>query len=192
MAVPVEWRRMLVERTGASLAGASLAGASLGGASLGGASLAGDELRAGGAKFWLRDWGPEWTGKWLELHRQVFVPPGGPAWTESRFTREFTRCAWWWPDRLVLVGTHDRLIGTVAWVGPVAPVMAINWLAVDPDYRGRGIGRALVVEVERRAAAAGVREVRATTLDVWRPAMGLYRKLGYQPVAELPPGVFEG
>lgn len=172
MARPVEWRRWLVERIGE--------GAAEGG------------LRPGAADYWLGDWRPEWTGQWLELHRQVFVRPGGPAWTEARFDREFTSRPWWRPDRLVLIGIGDRLIGTAAWVGPVAPVMAINWLVVEADYRGRGVGRALVVEVERRMAAAGAGEARATTLDMWRPAMELYRKLGYQPVAELPPGVFEG
>ncbi len=52
-------------------------------------------------------------------------------------------------------------------------------LAVEPDHQGRGIGRALMVELETRMVAQGVRklnlQVRADNLGV----AAFYEKLGY-------------
>ncbi len=56
----------------------------------------------------------------------------------------------------------------------------INYLAVDPDYRKRGLGRALMVEAELRLLREGCPkvnlQVRATNPEV----VAFYRRLGYE------------
>jgi len=62
-------------------------------------------------------------------------------------------------NELFLVAEHDgRIVGTIVggwdkWRGN------IYRLAVSPEYRRQGIGRALVQEVERRLAERGTRKI---------------------------------
>ena len=59
----------------------------------------------------------------------------------------------------------------------------LNSLAVDPRYRGRGIGSGLIEEVSRQARDEGFDRL---TLHVWadnRPARRLYRRAGFTVVA---------
>jgi ribosomal protein S18 acetylase RimI-like enzyme len=61
------------------------------------------------------------------------------------------------------------------------PSLNVHDLAVRPAYRGRGIGRLLLEEIERRALARGssklTLEVHATNVG----AMRLYRRFGFGP-----------
>jgi ribosomal protein S18 acetylase RimI-like enzyme len=92
---------------------------------------------------------------------------------------------------------HPAAFALLAWQGEVAvgaavcvwgfstftgcPSLNVHDLAVQPEYRGRGIGRLLLEEVERRARARGssklTLEVHATNVD----AMRLYRRFGFGP-----------
>jgi GNAT superfamily N-acetyltransferase len=59
----------------------------------------------------------------------------------------------------------------------------IKRMFVTARARGRGHARALLAELERRAAAAGLRRLRLITTEVLREARALYRAAGYQVVA---------
>jgi len=62
-------------------------------------------------------------------------------------------------DNLLLVAEHDnRLVGTImgGWDGWRGNIYR---LAVLPDYRRQGIGRALVQEVERQLLLKGTRRI---------------------------------
>ena len=61
----------------------------------------------------------------------------------------------------------DPELGTVAHLGR---------LAVRPETRGTALGVALVAEIERRAAARGLRVV---ALSAQTHALGFYERLGY-------------
>jgi [ribosomal protein S18]-alanine N-acetyltransferase len=61
--------------------------------------------------------------------------------------------------------------------GDVADVMTV---AVAPRARGRGLGRLLLVELERRAVARGAASVMLEVRADNAPARALYERVGYQ------------
>lgn len=67
-------------------------------------------------------------------------------------------------------------------------VAEIKRMFVSADARGRGHGRRLLAELERRAAAAGFRRVRLLTTEVLVEARELYRRAGYEVVDAPRPG----
>ena len=66
-----------------------------------------------------------------------------------------------------VLGTHD---GRKGW---------INRLAVLPERRGRGIGRALVAAVEERLRAMGIEIVTCLIEDWNEPSMAFFERIGY-------------
>ena len=63
----------------------------------------------------------------------------------------------------------------------------VKRMFVDPAYRGRGVGRALMERVIAEARARGHTVLRLGTLDDMDVAQALYRSLGFQPVARYRP-----
>jgi GNAT superfamily N-acetyltransferase len=59
----------------------------------------------------------------------------------------------------------------------------IKRMFVKARARGRGHARALLAELEHRAAAAGQRRLRLITTEVLHEARGLYEAAGYEVVA---------
>jgi ribosomal protein S18 acetylase RimI-like enzyme len=59
------------------------------------------------------------------------------------------------------------------------PLVNVHDIAVDPDFRGRGIGRALFAAIEAEARAIGAAKVTLEVLSGNERAKGLYRSLGY-------------
>ncbi len=74
-------------------------------------------------------------------------------------------------------GTVDDLLG---W-----PFATLELVLVDPEFRGRGVGRRLVEEAMRRCRCAGVRGMEASTWSGADAALRLYQSTGFQPRAEL-------
>jgi ribosomal protein S18 acetylase RimI-like enzyme len=70
----------------------------------------------------------------------------------------------------------------------VASVMAgydghrgwVNYLAVTPSHRGRGLARALMAEVERLLGNAGCPKVNLQVRTTNEAALGFYERLGYK------------
>jgi ribosomal protein S18 acetylase RimI-like enzyme len=56
-------------------------------------------------------------------------------------------------------------------------------LYVAPNARGLGLGKALVEATVAAAQRIGYREIRLDTLPTMDEAIGLYRKLGFEPIA---------
>jgi ribosomal protein S18 acetylase RimI-like enzyme len=59
------------------------------------------------------------------------------------------------------------------------PLLNIHDLAVVPDYRGQGIGRALLGEAEKRALGHGCCKLTLEVRDDNRPARALYESFGF-------------
>jgi ribosomal protein S18 acetylase RimI-like enzyme len=75
-------------------------------------------------------------------------------------------------------------------VGPdaerwLAGQFAVVWIAVDPGWRGRGLGRRLL---ERLPAGAGTERAWLVTHDLDSPARALYRSLGFRELGRGPLG----
>lgn len=82
---------------------------------------------------------------------------------------------------LALIG--DQVVGS-AYYSPEAEYVYLGRLAVLPEYRGRGIGSALVAEVERRARELGIARVRLGVRLALRHVRALYERLGYRVYEE--------
>jgi GNAT superfamily N-acetyltransferase len=64
---------------------------------------------------------------------------------------------------------------------------------VIDEYRGRGLSKALMLDLESRAPAAGVTSIVLETGGLQQPAHGLYESLGYERIEAYPPyGSFPG
>jgi GNAT superfamily N-acetyltransferase len=90
---------------------------------------------------------------------------------------------------------HPSLLVLLAWEGirpsgvavcffglstfAARPLMNIHDLAVMPEQRGRGIGRALLAAAEERAVARGCCKLTLEVQDGNRRARGLYESVGF-------------
>jgi len=86
-----------------------------------------------------------------------------------------------------------RVLGAVTFVpgpgpfheGEFGDAASIRMLAVEPEARGRGIGRALVDECVRRARATGRNRISLYTRPFMTAAHALYERLGFERVRDL-------
>ena len=96
-------------------------------------------------------------------------------WSRAMFIEDFPRS---FSDTLVAAGTDDEVLGyAVCWT--IEGESHLLNIAVHPERRGRGVGRALLSECIRRAALAGASliylEVRAGN----EAAQRLYLSMGF-------------
>jgi GNAT superfamily N-acetyltransferase len=85
-----------------------------------------------------------------------------------------------------------RLVGTITWYsgrnGSACrwyrrdDVAGFGQFGVEPDLKGQGIGRALLDEVERRAAAARFAEIACDTAAPAAELIAMYARHGYREV----------
>ncbi|MEU6265856.1 GNAT family N-acetyltransferase [Saccharopolyspora shandongensis] len=112
------------------------------------------------------------------------VPPTAQGWSSKIDTAARDG----WP---FLAATLDGELAGYAYVSPWRPKPAYrhtveNTIYLHPDHVGRGIGRRLLGELLRRAAAAGAHQVIAVIADSGNPASeALHRKAGFEVVGKL-------
>ena len=58
---------------------------------------------------------------------------------------------------------------------------------VRPEYRGRGLGKRLLEHLEKYALESGMAVIRIETGVYQQEAMGLYERMGYQPIPPFEP-----
>lgn len=101
-------------------------------------------------------------------------------WTEKIFRDELAA-----DNRTYLVAGDEAVVG-FGGVMVIGDEAHITNLLVDPDHRGRGVGRSLTVGLIEAAIAAGARHL---TLEVRKrneAARALYSRLGLAPVGVRP------
>jgi predicted GNAT family N-acyltransferase len=82
----------------------------------------------------------------------------------------------------LVAGAGRRVIGTCRLVGTDRQeTWRLGRMAVARDWRGRGVGGAILVEAHRQAALRGVRRM---VLAAQLPARDFYSRHGYEPFGE--------
>lgn len=84
-------------------------------------------------------------------------------------------------DLMLVAESDGELVGAIIGYGPAERSeeqfsVLVKGLGVREDHRGSGLGRSLLAELERRAAAMGAVE---TNLGAVPSARGFYARLGY-------------
>jgi ribosomal protein S18 acetylase RimI-like enzyme len=91
-------------------------------------------------------------------------------------------------DSLVLVAEMDgRLVGCCHLERRPGDVAYLGLLAVQPSQQGSGIGRTVVDEAERIAAAWGGTQLEMTVIRQREDLIAWYRRLGYEETGESRP-----
>ena len=132
-------------------------------------------MRQGSIEFVSLEW--DRFGEILDLAFSVLYEPFGVRWAD-----EVARGAdWMHPARGTLVAVardDDGLLGS-GWLLPAQgdAQRQVRQLTVRPEVRRQGVGRALMLALEARAAEEGASE---TWLNSRNTAYGFYQSLGYR------------
>ena len=99
--------------------------------------------------------------------------------------------------RLLLAYHNDELRSTrVAGCSALRPlsdeICEMKRLYVRPEFRGRGIGRALTLALITAAREIGYRTLRLDTLPEMQEAHKLYQQLGFREISAYCPNPVEG
>lgn len=87
------------------------------------------------------------------------------------------------PEGRLLLATHDALFaGTVALRKISADTCEMLRLYVRPEFRGKKIGKRLVLDLIENARRTGYRYMRLYTLTSMKEAIGLYQSLGFKQI----------
>lgn len=89
---------------------------------------------------------------------------------------------------VIVAEVEGQIVGAVAYVGPGVPkaeFFLLEWpimrmLVVSPDFRGRGIGRALAQECLRRAKRDGASVFALHTSELMHVALPMYQRMGFK------------
>lgn len=95
------------------------------------------------------------------------------------------------PDGVWVVAyLSGRVVGCGGLQRLDAETSEIRRLYLDQQARGRGIGRALLGQLEDHARRLGYQRARLTTGDAQPEALGLFRSSGYEEIAPFTNGAF--
>ena len=83
------------------------------------------------------------------------------------------------PDLFLIGAIRGELVGSVM-VGYDGHRGWINYLAVDPDHRKQGLGRALMAEAELRLLREGCPKINLQVRANNPEAVAFYRRLGFE------------
>ncbi|UCC69716.1 MAG: GNAT family N-acetyltransferase [Armatimonadota bacterium] len=132
------------------------------------------------AGYSIRTYRPGDQAAWCRLIKEAI----GGDYTQQRLQEEIAAASGFEPADLLFATSGEEPVGT-AWARRAkdAPSSAgyLHMLAVAPEHRGHGLGRALVLSVLQRLGQMGLRGALLTTDDFRLPAIKLYLDLGFRP-----------
>ncbi len=117
------------------------------------------------------------TAQVAGLEKQCFSMP----WSENAIISELSNPISLW----IVAAEQDRIFGYIGCQYGFGEADMMN-LAVDPNFRGKGIGEGLVLALIEMLKGVSVNSL---TLDVRQsndPAVCLYKKLGFEQVGVRP------
>ncbi len=116
----------------------------------------------------------------LDVRRQVFIEEQGvPVELENDAydDRGCDECTH------ILIQDSGVPVGTGRWIWYKAGTAKLQRIAILAAYRGRGLGKVLIRELEQTAGKAGAKVI---LLDSQCHAEEFYAKLGYTTISEVP------
>jgi len=98
------------------------------------------------------------------------------------------------PDGRLLLAEYDgRLAGCIALHRLDEDICEMKRLYLRPEFRGKGLGRALAETIISEAPLAGYKRMRLDTVEpVMKTAVEIYRKLGFKEIAPYRPNPVAG
>jgi putative acetyltransferase len=85
--------------------------------------------------------------------------------------------------RLLLADHQGQLAGCVALHKLESRVCEMKRLYLRPQFRGKGLGRALANQIMAQARHIGYRRMRLDTVEpIMKDAVAMYRKIGFQEI----------
>lgn len=94
------------------------------------------------------------------------------------------------PSRFCFLALDTEKVCGMSLGGFACGVGTIDWLAVDPDYQGKGLGERLLEATEDMLVRKGCHKMTFVTYPFLIPAINLYLKRGMVPEAFLRKDVF--
>ncbi len=138
-----------------------------------------------------------WNDAMLESHAEVLCrcfrdeidsgvfPCLGEREGCTRLMREIRRKPGFLPSSTWLVAGPTGYCGTIQGVMDRGPIGAIQNVGVVPEYRGRGLGQALLRQALEGFYQAGLRRAYLEVTAENAPAVQLYRSVGFRRIKVL-------
>ncbi|MGD8858308.1 MAG: GNAT family N-acetyltransferase [Chloroflexota bacterium] len=127
-----------------------------------------------------------------ELAHHVALLPDRFQMAEPVMRRQWIHDVLAAPEKILLLALVDgAVVGLVLLIDSVSlddviyrprRYLEVDELAILPEYRSRGIGRRLMEEAERFAAARGIPTVELHVWEVNEQARAFYDRLGYRTI----------
>ena len=130
-----------------------------------------------------RDLNEEWIGKYFSLEEQDRITLGNP---EVKILE---------PGGHIFMAVDEdehKAVGCCALIPVGSGVLELGKMAVAPEYRGRGIGRALLEYAIAKARDMGASSVHLASNTRLPDAIHLYESVGFRhvPAEQLPPSQY--
>jgi DNA-binding MarR family transcriptional regulator/GNAT superfamily N-acetyltransferase len=87
-------------------------------------------------------------------------------------------------DRVWFVEANKQIVGAIAVVGHSAIRAQLRWFILHPNYRDKGLGKTLLSESIAFCKNKGYQKVFLETTKDQEKAIAMYRKAGFEKVAE--------
>jgi ribosomal protein S18 acetylase RimI-like enzyme len=122
----------------------------------------------------------------------MIVDEGDKFPTEPPATEEDFERAWWQKSAVLVACSESELVGSYYvnpnYAGRAAHIASAGYM-VHPDFRGRGIGRALVEHSVEEARRLGFNALIFNLVFESNPARALYERLGFEEIGRVPEAV---
>jgi GNAT superfamily N-acetyltransferase len=87
-------------------------------------------------------------------------------------------------EAIVIVERDGRHAGSIGLTDEGAGIAALRWVLLDPELRGKGLGRAMIGEMVARAREAGYERLQLDTFSELTEAARIYLAFGFELISE--------